>query len=86
MPCLSLVRDFKFRIFRPMETKDSNGTSLNDGDTVTVIKDLKVKGSSMVIKRGKTVKNIKLTEDPSEVDCRVDGTSIVLRAEYLKKT
>jgi protein PhnA len=69
-----------------METKDSNGTSLNDGDTVTVIKDLKVKGSSMVIKRGKTVKNIKLTEDPSEVDCRVDGTSIVLRAEYLKKT
>lgn len=86
MPCLSLVRDFKFRIFRPMETKDSNGTSLNDGDTVTVIKDLKVKGSSMVIKRGKTVKNIKLTEDPSEVDCRVDGTSIVLRAEFLKKT
>lgn len=80
------MRDFKFRIFRPMETKDSNGTSLNDGDTVTVIKDLKVKGSSMVIKRGKTVKNIKLTEDPSEVDCRVDGTSIVLRAEYLKKT
>ena len=74
------------RIFRPMETKDSNGTSLNDGDTVTVIKDLKVKGSSMVIKRGKTVKNIKLTEDPSEVDCRVDGTSIVLRAEFLKKT
>jgi protein PhnA len=86
LPCLSLVRDFKFRIFRPMETKDSNGTSLNDGDTVTVIKDLKVKGSSMVIKRGKTVKNIKLTEDPSEVDCRVDGTSIVLRAEFLKKT
>ncbi len=86
MPCLSLVRDFKFRIFRPMETKDSNGTSLNNGDTVTVIKDLKVKGSSMVIKRGKTVKNIKLTEDPSEVDCRVDGTSIVLRAEFLKKT
>jgi protein PhnA len=69
-----------------METKDSNGTSLNNGDTVTVIKDLKVKGSSMVIKRGKTVKNIKLTEDPSEVDCRVDGTSIVLRAEFLKKT
>ena len=86
MPWLSLVRDFKFRIFRPMETKDSNGTSLNNGDTVTVIKDLKVKGSSMVIKRGKTVKNIKLTEDPSEVDCRVDGTSIVLRAEFLKKT
>lgn len=80
------MRDFKLRIFRPMETKDSNGTSLNDGDTVTIIKDLKVKGSSMVIKRGKTVKNIKLTEDPTEVDCRVDGTSIVLRSEFLKKT
>lgn len=80
------MRDFKLRIFRPMETKDSNGTSLNDGDTVTIIKDLKVKGSSMVIKRGKTVKSIKLTEDPSEVDCRVDGTSIVLRSEFLKKT
>ncbi len=69
-----------------METKDSNGNVLNDGDTVTVIKDLKVKGSSMVIKRGKTVKNIKLTDDPSEVDCRVDGSSIVLRTEFLKKS
>jgi protein PhnA len=68
-----------------METKDSNGNILNNGDSVTVIKDLKVKGSSMVIKRGKVVKNIKLTDDSDEVDCRVDGSSIVLRTEFLKK-
>ena len=68
-----------------METKDSNGNILADGDSVTVIKDLKVKGSSIVLKRGKTVKNIKLTEDPAEVDCRVDGSNIVLRTEFLKK-
>lgn len=68
-----------------METKDSNGNILADGDSVTLTKDLKVKGSSMVLKRGKTVKNIKLTEDPAEVDCRVDGSSIVLRTEFLKK-
>ena len=68
-----------------METKDSNGNILQDGDTVTLIKDLKVKGSSLVFKRGKTVKNIKLTDDPAEVDCRIDGSSIVLRTEFLKK-
>jgi len=68
-----------------METKDSNGNVLADGDSVTLTKDLKVKGSSIVLKRGKTVKNIKLTEDPAEVDCRVDGSSIVLRTEFLKK-
>ncbi|MDI1354760.1 MAG: zinc ribbon domain-containing protein YjdM [bacterium] len=68
-----------------METKDSNGNILNSGDSVTVIKDLKVKGSSLVIKRGKVVKNIKLTDDADEVDCRVDGSSIVLRTEFLKK-
>ena len=68
-----------------METKDSNGTILSNGDSVTLIKDLKVKGSSIVLKRGKTVKNIKLTDDEAEVDCRVDGSSIVLRAEFLKK-
>jgi len=68
-----------------METKDSNGNILKDGDSVTLTKDLKVKGSSIVLKRGKTVKNIKLTEDPAEVDCRVNGSSIVLRTEFLKK-
>ena len=68
-----------------METKDSNGNLLKDGDSVTTTKDLKVKGSSMVIKRGKPIRNIKLTDDPAEVDCRVDGSSVVLKAEFLKK-
>ncbi|MFT4223364.1 zinc ribbon domain-containing protein YjdM [Dysgonomonas sp.] len=65
--------------------KDSNGAELFDGDSVTVIKDLKVKGSSMVIKRGTKVKSIRLTEEPTEVDCKIDGSSIVLKTCFLKK-
>lgn len=65
--------------------RDSNGTELVDGDAVTVIKDLKVKGSSMVIKRGTKVKSIRLTEVPEEVDCKIDGSSIVLKTCFLKK-
>jgi len=66
-------------------SKDSNGVELLDGDAVTVIKDLKVKGSSMVIKRGTKVKSIRLTENPEEVDCKIDGSSIVLKTCFLKK-
>ena len=69
----------------PEVAKDSNGAELLDGDSVTVIKDLKVKGSSMVIKRGTKVKSIRLTENPEEVDCKIDGTSIVLKTCFLKK-
>ena len=69
-----------------MDVKDSNGNILNEGDTVTLIKDLKVKGSSLNLKRGTVVKKIKLTEDPAEVDCRINGSSIVLRTEFLKKS
>ena len=65
--------------------KDSNGAELTDGDAVTVIKDLKVKGSSMVIKRGTKVKSIRLTDNPEEVDCKIDGSSIVLKTCFLKK-
>lgn len=65
--------------------KDSNGTELVDGDAVTVIKDLKVKGSSMVIKRGTKVKSIRLTDNNEEVDCKIDGSSIVLKTCFLKK-
>ena len=65
--------------------KDSNGAQLFDGDAVTVIKDLKVKGSSMVIKRGTKVKSIRLTENPEEVVCKIDGSSIVLKTCFLKK-
>ncbi len=68
-----------------METKDSNGSLLADGDTVTLIKDLKVKSSSLVLKRGTVVKKIKLTDDTAEVDCRINGSSIVLKTEFLKK-
>ncbi len=65
--------------------RDSNGAELMDGDAVTVIKDLKVKGSSMVIKRGTKVKSIRLTDNPEEVDCKIDGSSIVLKTCFLKK-
>lgn len=65
--------------------KDSNGAELADGDSVVVIKDLKVRGSSMVIKRGTKVKSIRLTENPEEVDCKIDGSSIVLKTCFLKK-
>lgn len=65
--------------------KDSNGAELQDGDSVTIIKDLKVKGSSLVLKRGTKVKTIKLTDNPEEVDCRIDGTSLVLKTCFLKK-
>ena len=65
--------------------RDSNGAELCDGDAVTVIKDLKVKGSSMVIKRGTKVKSIRLTDDPEHVDCKIEGSSIVLKTCFLKK-
>jgi protein PhnA len=68
-----------------MEVKDSNGSILIDGDSVTLIKDLKVKGSSITLKRGTVVKKIKLTEDEQEIDCRINGSNIVLRTEFLKK-
>lgn len=68
-----------------MEVKDSNGNALNDGDTVTLIKDLKVKGSSLNLKRGTVVKKIRLTDEPDEVDCRINGSSIVLRTEFLRR-
>ena len=66
-------------------TKDSNGAELFDGDAVVVIKDQKVKGSSMVIKRGTKVKSIRLTENPEEVDYKINGSSIVLKTCFLKK-
>ena len=61
-----------------MEVKDSNGNVLNDGDSVSLIKDLKVKGSSLNLMRGTVVKKIKLTDNEDEVDCRINGSSIVL--------
>ncbi|TCK82929.1 alkylphosphonate utilization protein [Albibacterium bauzanense] len=68
-----------------MEVKDSNGNLLNDGDSVIVIKSLKVKGTQLTVKKGTVVKNIRLTDDPDEVDCKVEKTRIVLRTEFLKR-
>jgi len=68
-----------------MEVKDSNGNLLTDGDSVIVTKSLKVKGTQLTVKKGTVVKNIRLTDDPDEVDCKVEKTRIVLRTEFLKK-
>ena len=66
--------------------KDANGSELKDGDAVTLIKDLKVKGSSIVLKRGTLIKNIRLTNDPAEIECRADKVKdLVLRTEFVKK-
>lgn len=67
------------------DTKDSNGNPLNDGDTVFLIKDLKLRGSSSVFKRGTVIKNIRLTDSPDEIECRVGKSTIVLRTEFLKR-
>ena len=69
-----------------MDTKDSNGTILNDGDSVTLIKDLKVKGTSSTLKRGTLVKNIRLTSNEEEIECRVAKIKgLVLKTCFLKK-
>jgi protein PhnA len=66
--------------------KDSNGTRLSDGDSVTVIKDLKVKGTSVTLKRGTLARNIRLTDDPALIECNVDKVKgLVLRTEFVKK-
>lgn len=65
---------------------DSNGAPLLEGDSVTVIKDLKVKGGNSDLKRGTLIKKIRLTGDPELIECRVDGSVLVLRTEFLKKS
>ena len=65
---------------------DSAGTVLADGDQVVLIKDLKVKGTSTVLKQGTVIKSIRLTDNPAEVDCRHDAVKgLVLRTEFLRK-
>jgi protein PhnA len=66
--------------------KDSNGNPLKDGDSVTLIKDLKVRGTSETLKRGTMVKNIRLTGDPDEIECNTKQVKgLVLRTEFLRK-
>ncbi len=66
-------------------TKDSNGAELAEGDSVQVIKDLKVKGGSSDLKRGTLIKKIHLIGDPGNIECRVDGSTLVLKTMFLKK-
>ncbi len=68
-----------------MDVKDSNGAPLQDGDSVMLIKDLKVKGSSLNLKRGTVMKGIRLTGKPEEVECRTGKTTLVLKTCFLKK-
>jgi len=68
-----------------MEVKDSNGTLLADGDSVKLIKDLKVRGSSATLKRGTVVKNIKLTDDAEEIEGKVEKSVMVLKTMFLQK-
>lgn len=66
--------------------KDANGNILQDGDTITIIKDLKVKGSSSVLKQGTKVKNIRLVEGDHNIDCKIDGFGAMqLKSEFVKK-
>ncbi|WP_413303915.1 zinc ribbon domain-containing protein YjdM [Bacillus sp. 1P10SD] len=66
--------------------KDANGNALNDGDTISVIKDLKVKGSSSVLKMGTRVKNIRLVDGDHDIDCKIDGFGAMkLKSEFVKK-
>ena len=68
-----------------MSTSDCNGNELNDGDTVLATKDLKVKGTSLTLKRGTPVKNIRLTSKPNEIECKIGKATIVLKTEFFKK-
>ncbi len=69
-----------------VEVRDAVGNLLVDGDQVTLIKDLAVKGAGQTLKRGTLIKSIRLTGDPQEIDCRYDGIKgLVLRAEFVRK-
>ena len=69
-----------------MTVRDSNGAELVDGDNVTLIKDLKVKGAGVTLKRGTLIRGIRLTEDEAEIECRAEKVKdLVLRTEFVKK-
>ena len=69
-----------------VEVRDSVGNILADGDSVTLIKDLKVKGAGQTLRRGTVIKSIRLTGDDQEIDCRFEGIKgLVLRAEFVRK-
>lgn len=69
-----------------VEVRDAAGNLLADGDSVTLIKDLKVKGTSQVLKQGTVIRAIRLTDNPEEIDCRHDAIKgLVLRCEFVRK-
>jgi len=65
--------------------KDAHGNVLADGDTVALIKDLKLRGSSQVLKQGTKAKNIRLVDGDHEIDCKIDGSPMALKACFVKK-
>lgn len=68
------------------EVRDASGNVLQDGDSVTLIKDLKVKGASQTLKQGTVIRSIRLTDNPEEIDCRHDAIKgLVLRTEFVRK-
>jgi len=76
----------KRRLATQVEVRDAVGNLLADGDQVTLVKDLDVKGAGQTLKRGTLIKSIRLTGDPQEIDCRYEGIKgLVLRAEFVRK-
>lgn len=71
---------------RAVDVRDASGNVLADGDSVVLIKDLKVKGAGQTLKQGTVIKSIRLTDDPDEIDCRHDAIKgLVLRTEFVRK-
>ena len=69
-----------------VEVRDAVGNLLADGDSVVLVKDLKVKGTNQTLRRGDVIRSIRLTDDPQEIDCRHEGIKgLVLRAEFIRK-
>jgi protein PhnA len=88
--CPECGHEWKAGDAEPLEevliVRDSNGNALADGDTVTVVKDLKVKGTSLVVKVGTKVKSIRLVEGDHNIDCKIDGIGpMKLKSEFVKK-
>ena len=68
-----------------METKDSVGNVLTDGDTVIIAKTLDVKGMSKTLKRGDKIKNIRTIDDPQNIECRIGKSQLVIKTQFIKK-
>ena len=68
-----------------METKDSVGNLLNDGDTVLISKTLKIKGMSKTLKRGDKIKHIRTIGDPQNIECRIGKNQLVIKTQFIKK-